>query len=133
MRKTHNAPNTREQGKKGMEGEVERDEGRDGGRRGKEGRDRKKGGEEGREVGEGRGSRTGAVASPPARWSPAPSAVRVIIIIIIIIFFNDKLTIATHYKIKDKYNINNVNLTSYRTSKSTRRHFAFGAICVCGS
>ena len=26
-----------------------------------------------------------------------------IIIIIIIIFFNDKLTIATHYKIKDKY------------------------------
>ena len=34
----------------------------------------------------------------------------VIIIIIIIIFFNDKLTIATHYKIKDKYKINNVGL-----------------------
>ena len=32
------------------------------------------------------------------------------IIIIIIIFFNDKLTIATHYKIKDKYKINNVGL-----------------------
>jgi len=32
--------------------------------------------------------------------------------IIIIIFFNDKLTIATHYKIKDKYNINNVGLTT---------------------
>jgi len=31
-------------------------------------------------------------------------------IIIIIIFFNDKLTIATHYKIKDKYKINNVGL-----------------------
>ena len=26
-------------------------------------------------------------------------------------FFNDKLTIATHYKIKDKYNTNNVGLT----------------------
>jgi len=26
----------------------------------------------------------------------------IIIIIIIIIFFNDKLTIATHYKIKDR-------------------------------
>jgi len=35
----------------------------------------------------------------------------IIIIIIIIIFFNDKLTIATHYKIKDKYNISNVGLT----------------------
>ena len=33
-----------------------------------------------------------------------------IIIIIIIIFFNDKLTIATHYKIKDKYKVNNVGL-----------------------
>ena len=32
------------------------------------------------------------------------------LIIIIIIFFNDKLTIATHYKIKDKYKINNVGL-----------------------
>jgi len=33
-----------------------------------------------------------------------------VIIIIIIIFFNDKLTVATHYKIKDKYKINNVGL-----------------------
>jgi len=32
------------------------------------------------------------------------------IIIIIIIFFSDKLAIATHYKIKDKYKMNNVGL-----------------------
>ena len=46
------------------------------------------------------------------RLLPSTFTIATIIVIIIIIFFNDKLTIVTHYKIKDKYNINNVGLTT---------------------
>ena len=53
---------------------------------------------------------TGRVSSLHTHAATEKISAITLIIIIIIIFFNDKLTIATHYKIKDKYKINNVGL-----------------------
>ena len=63
-------------------------------------------------------------------WQSAVFRPTGVIIIIIIIFFNDKLTIATYYKIKDKYKISNVGLAT-ESSNTYKNQYKSLYKCFC--